>query len=337
LWSKYTIISEHLRDAFDITDRNNTIFEAVNIRVYNKSTLILRKCSDLNFIWAKLRSKMQNWIHSILLLFCENIRRINIFGRMKDINKKLRDQTHETGDYCNCSFKYKVRISLETCANKIKAYVKQFAAGCGTHIIKGPESHYRIKKTDVSFTWIIVHFKNFNISFGYTAIDSTTANEDKWLEIEKKVIYLETENEAYIARTQIIYNGHREACKRSTKLISMVLQKILPVQTLPFSIFNLKLMVGQEPIRWENNNLHALHILNYIFHKNTRLQSVLVTLPIRGLTYLECDKGMGLIKSNNFNLLQVLRINLISFITSSSADSISLHYDYTRMTIKHNG
>lgn len=47
----------------------------------------------------------------------------------------------------------------------------------------------------------------------------------------------------------------------------------------------------------QNKNYTLFRYLHYIVHEQKRLQSVLVTFPIRGHSYLECDKDMGLIKT----------------------------------------
>ncbi|KAJ9576758.1 hypothetical protein L9F63_025346, partial [Diploptera punctata] len=61
---------------------------------------------------------------------------------------------------------------------------------------------------------IVKKFKTFRYKKRFL---STIANEEMRLEVrvEKKVMYLETENKVHIARTEIIYNGQREAWKRT--------------------------------------------------------------------------------------------------------------------------
>lgn len=45
----------------------------------------------------------------------------------------------------------------------------------------------------------------------------------------------------------------------------------------------------------QNKNFTVVRILHYIVHDIKRLDSIQVTFPIRGHSYLECDKNMGLI------------------------------------------
>lgn len=84
------------------------------------------------------------------------------------------------------------------------------------------------------------------------------------LEIEKKVMYLETENKVHIARTEIIYNGQREAWKRSTKFISMDFQKNLPCpniiyykQRFSYFSFNIQKLFDNKVIFYIYSETHG--------------------------------------------------------------------------------
>ena len=45
----------------------------------------------------------------------------------------------------------------------------------------------------------------------------------------------------------------------------------------------------------QNKNFTIVRLLHYIVHEIKRLDSIHITFPIRGHSYLECDKNMGLI------------------------------------------
>lgn len=47
----------------------------------------------------------------------------------------------------------------------------------------------------------------------------------------------------------------------------------------------------------QNKNYAVLLYLHYLVHTIRRLDSVNVTFPIRGHSYMECDKNMGLVKT----------------------------------------
>lgn len=48
----------------------------------------------------------------------------------------------------------------------------------------------------------------------------------------------------------------------------------------------------------QNKNITMFRFLHYMVHTQKRFESFQVTYPVRGHSYMECDKQMGLIKSN---------------------------------------
>lgn len=48
----------------------------------------------------------------------------------------------------------------------------------------------------------------------------------------------------------------------------------------------------------QNKNINIIRFLHYLVHTRKRFKSIQVTYPVRGHSYMECDKQMGLIHSN---------------------------------------
>ncbi|KAJ8912399.1 hypothetical protein NQ315_013465 [Exocentrus adspersus] len=214
---------------------------------------------------------------------------------------------------------FKGRVSHYSLKKSRKLYLSE------TLNIKKMYLFFREKYPDqkISYeSYRLIFTTKFNIGFGYPRSDTCSYCDEvkvkkssleiqlknigddqiKKSDIEKQLRTIETEHKLHKLKAETFYTRKRNAKKSARKdvtfeAITMDYSKNLPTPNITTN----DVYYYKRQLTFVSFNIHLLSsgFLHFLVHKKKRFNCVIVTFPIRGHSYLECDKDFGLINQKS--------------------------------------